>query len=886
MKRLPLFITLGVIIFLIGGYFLYDRYLAQKSVNPWSLVPQTTIFVYEPNDCAECVQQLKQTSLWTILRQAAFYQKQTDSLRLLFDFLETQNKGQLMSAHLTRKDDFDFIFYVPLTAANKNTLLTAWAKMPSTQREFNSIAIHELKGNKFSWTLIDNIWVGSFTPFLLEDVIRTHTQGSSFKDEIASVYQLPHIKKDAGNLYIHIKNLGAWFSTFSPETPDIIKRLGQASLLDVKADKNNFVLNGFSIDSARQGYLLSLFNDQIPVSFNLKNKISNRAILFSNYGISEGTKLGQALAAYQLQYNKKLADSLALIRKTIGVEPGELYANLGHEVGVCYLEGKNQTLTRILLIDTKDTKPWKKAFHTLAEKTSMDTIFFERFSEYEIREIPVHNFPEKMLWPFVTGFPTSYYTTVDNLMIISEDLEELKKFLDDIDKEETWGKSIAQNKFLETTLLESNISLYINTPYLWNILADNMHPKWQTFLKDYKRELSALGMGAIQMSHLNNSYYTNITFQLGEMSGTTRTQETKASTTDSKLITTFPKGIYKFAVVRNHSTKQDDVLVQDSTYAVSLIEANGKTVWKVQLDQFIQGDINQIDYYNNGKLQLFFATPGTLHVIDRLGNYVQPYPLKIKEQHIKFVSVIDYDHSKKYRFLIASTTGKLWMYDKEGNNLDGWKPNNTEGNIFTAPQHHRIRGKDYVVAIREDGVACAFNRRGEKIKNFPLNLQARPVGNYFLENGSSIATSNFVIISRDGERIKFNMEGAIQSRETLIKATPDAYFSLAAEADLKSYVVVRQEKQALTLISDALQDLASSDFIGKNPASIQVYEFGGGKRFITITDRSQDLSFVYDMQGNLLNSLPLEGNRIILRSAGNKVIYYTTQGNTLIIAPL
>lgn len=886
MKRLPLLITLGVIIFLIGGYFLYDRYLAQKSVSPWSLVPQTTIFVYEPNDCAECIQQLKQTSLWTILRQAAFYQKQTDSLRLLFDFLETQNKGQLMSAHLTRKDDFDFVFYVPLTAANKNTLLTAWGKMPSTQREFNGIAIHELKGNKFSWTLIDNIWVGSFTPFLLEDVIRTHTQGSSFRDEIASVYQLPHIKKDAGNLYIHIKNLGAWFSTFSPETPDIIKRLGQASLLDVKADKNNFVLNGFSIDSARQGYLLSLFNDQIPVSFNLKNKVSNRAILFSNYGISEGAKLGQGLAAYQQQYNKKLADSLALIRKAIGIEPGELYASLGHEVGVCYLEGKNQTLTRILLIDTKDTKPWKKAFHTLAEKTSMDTIFFERFSEYEIREIPVHNFPEKMFWPFVTGFPTSYYTTVDNLMIISEDLEELKKFLDDIDKEETWGKSIAQNKFMETTLLESNISLYINTPYLWNILADNMHPKWQTFLKEYKRELSALGMGAIQMSHLNNSYYTNITFQLGEMNGATRTHETKALTTDSKLITTFTKGIYKFAVVRNHSTKQDDVLVQDSTYAVSLIEGNGKTVWKVQLDQFIQGDINQIDYYNNGKLQLFFATPGTLHVIDRLGNYVQPYPLKIKEQHIKFVSVIDYDHSKKYRFLISSTTGKLWMYDKEGNNLDGWKPNNTEGNLFTAPQHHRVRGKDYVVAIREDGVACAFNRRGEKIKNFPLNLQARPVGDYFLENGSSIATSNFVVISRDGERIKFNMEGTVQSRETLIKATPDAYFSLAAEADLKSYVVVRQEKQSLTLISDALQDLASSDFIGKNPASIQVFEFGGGKRFITITDRSQDLSFVYDMQGNLLNPLPLEGNHIILRSSGNKVIYYTAQGNTLTIAPL
>ena len=46
-----------------------------------------------------------------------------------------------------------------------------------------------------------------------------------------------------------------------------------------------------------------------------------------------------------------------------------------------------------------------------------------------------------------------------NTIFIGEDLDELKRYLDDIDKEDTWGKSVAQNQYLESTLLESNVSL-------------------------------------------------------------------------------------------------------------------------------------------------------------------------------------------------------------------------------------------------------------------------------------------------------------------------------------------------------------------------------------------------------------------------------------------
>src|SRR5690606_32812515 len=113
----------------------------------------------------------------------------------------------------------------------------------------------------------------------------------------------------------------------------------------------------------------------------------------------------------------------------------------------------------------------------------------------------------------------------------------------------------------------------------------------------------------------------------------------------------------------------------------------------------------------NGKLQYFFATQGKLHLIDRLGNYVKPYPLVIPENEINFVSVIDYDRTRNYRFMITSVKGNLWMYDKEGNNLEGWQPKTIDGKVLTAPLHHRISGRDYIFAIRSDGFVYLMNRR-------------------------------------------------------------------------------------------------------------------------------------------------------------------------------
>ncbi|MEJ7643462.1 MAG: hypothetical protein WKF87_02635 [Chryseolinea sp.] len=898
MKKQPLIITIAILALLVGGYFVYTKIINKPFIAGWDVIPSEAIFVYEGSACETCLEELRKSPVISLVNRAVFPPVEKDSLKKVSDLiLNNFRRGSLVSLHVTKKDDFDFIFYLPYTLQLQqqfNNFIDDLKKENGAQpvrmsdREYNGVRIFEasMKGKTFSWIYLDKVWVGSFTPVLIEDVVRTYNdEAKKFRDEIVEVKSLTTMKRDGGNIYLNLRKAAQWLGLFSQDDPALlIHQFGQSALLDVKiTDNSNFVLNGFSLDSAENpNFILSSFRGQNPVSFRLKHLVSNRALMFASYGISDGKSFSRDLKSFN-QKNKALQDTLKKISSAYNVNIENLTGSLGGELGLCWMESKGTKLSKVLIINSSNTAEWMSTFNSISEKVSIDTVFFEKFSDYEIRELPLYRFPEKILWPLVTGFNTSYYTQSGNSIIVCDNLEELKRFLEDIDREETWGKSVAQNKFLESTLLESNISLYINTPRIWGVLESSLHPRWKKFIADNRPIIKSIGMGALQFSHLNDSYYTNISWSY--KSGPAANEP--PSRASDKIITNLNERLSKIYVVKSHISKSEEVLVQDSTQSIRLLSSDGKVLWQLPLEGSIVGDVEQIDYFSNGKLQYFFATAGALHVVDRLGNYVPPFPAKIQETEIEFVSIVDYDHSKKYRFMVAGKSGKLWMHDKQGVNLDGWKPKSIGESLFAAPRHYRIRGKDYIVAIRKDGNAYVMNRRGETLKGFPINLNARPEGDYFLESGNSLKSTYFVVVSREGFRIKFNLDGKIQSRESLVKNTADARFSLISERDDKSYLILRQETRQLVVFDDDYKQLVSSDFVGSNPVEIQYLDFGGGKIFIAITDKIQELSFVYGGEGRLLTQLPVESNAIAVRPLDiDRVRIFSIHGKSLTIQNL
>jgi hypothetical protein len=870
-----------------GGYYFYEKIFLKEPVRPWDLVPSETIFVYEKDICHSCIEEMQKSAFWQVIERASFYAKPVDSLRSKLNTLIGTGKGLLVSAHITRKDDFDFVYYLQ----GASNMLDPMSKFPNlkgyrySERALNEVRIHELSQGKhtFSWIVIDDVWVGSFTPFLIEDVIRTHNGKRNFNAANPEVRQLPRISGDAGNVYIQFKNFSDWFTVFLPGIDNSFS-LGKSSLLDIKSSENTLTLNGFTLDStAYSDYLLSVFRNQSPVSFSLKNYVPNRTIMFTSFGINDGLAFSKALGNFVSAHKPQRRDSLTELSKGLSFEWQDLYSDVSDEVGVCLVEGmESQKLSKILMIETKSPDRWIKHLNDLSEKLSEDTVFYEKFSNYTIREIPSRKFPEKLLWPLVQGFEHTFYAAYGNIVFMGDNLEELKHFLEDIEQEDIWGKSVSKNQFLETTLLESNVSVFINTPKIWNVLLPKLNPRWRQFVKDNQSLLQSVQMSAFQFSHLNNTYYTNIT--VNQRKGK---PEVAFASTARRNVVYFSQPIHKLHAVKSHVSQANEILIQDSLNDISLISMEGRVLWKIPVGDQITSDIQQIDFYSNGKLQYIFATNDGIHIIDRLGNYLPQYPLHLPGKNIRQLSVIDYDRSKKYRFLISEDGGKLWMYDKSGNNLEGWTPRDVGGVLMSPPMHHRIRGRDFIIAIRKDGIAHFYNRRGEMVKGFPLDLQGTPLGDYFVEMGPDIARTNFVVVTRDGYRVRFNPEGKIQHRETLVRTSVGSQFGLISEKANKSYLILQHDARQIAISDAAGKKILTNDYINVKDWNIKYYLYGGGKSFITLTDKTQELSYVFDGNGALLTNPPLESTAIELRMANSDQSYvFFIHDKSLTIQPL
>jgi hypothetical protein len=867
LRRLPLIITAIVIVATGAGYFLYEHLASRQVKDSWSLIPQDALAVYEfDQECKTCRKDLSESAVWRLIKNASSVARPPDSIsRKLYSALGKINDFKV-SVHQVKKDEFDLIYFVGASGAGEFDKLLSSDNYKLSERSFTSVIIHEIRSraNSFSWAVVDGVWIGSFTPFLVEDVVRTSQNGrSAIYESIHSTNVLPAITGDGGNLYVQLNKLNELVSIFYPSKFPVNLSIGKSSLLDVKVDGETVILNGFSLDTATHSdYLLSLFKNQDATAFELKQFISNKAVAVTTFGISDGKRFYADLQ--RLDARPREPDSLKNIFEAARIDALKLYGSIGDEFAIQFVQSvKKGNLSKVLIVESTDVKYWKSALKSICEKNADDSVVTELYGENAITQLPVFRLPEKLFYPLVTGFDRSYYSVIGNRIVIGDNLQDLKHVLNDIAADDTWGKSLRHNKFFESTLLESSVSTYFNVAKVFNYVVDGMHPKWKNFFNQEKGLIKSFEMGCFQFSHLNNSYYTNAVFR-------TKAGSDVEDKNDSRIAVNFETPIRSLHVVKSHINRTDEVLIQDSLNQLSLISSDGSVLWKVPVGGPIVGEVTQVDFFNNGKLQYFFATHSALHVIDRLGNYVSEYPLKFAGGNLIFASVVDYDNSKNYRFIATDSTGALWMYDKDGNNLDGWRPKYLQGNVTIHPRHFRIKGKDYIVTVVNDEQLVVLNRRGEMLRNFPLKLGTRIQGDYGFEAGSDLHDSYLTFISRDGFKLNYNLEGKLVAKEPLIKNTISTSFELIADKTLRTYLILQQDSKICKLLSEDGKEVISNESIGNSPTSVSIVYTSDEQNYISITDLNQSLTYIYDFAGNLITDPPIETTEIVVKPTENK----------------
>ncbi len=210
----------------------------------------------------------------------------------------------------------------------------------------------------------------------------------------------------------------------------------------------------------------------------------------------------------------------------------------------------------------------------------------------------------------------------------------------------------------------------------------------------------------------------------------------------------------------NHNTGATEIFVQDQKNNIYLISASGKVLWKAAIREKISGDAFMIDYYKNGKYQILFSGRDYLHLIDRNGNYVDKFPVKMRSPATNTLSVFDYENNKDYRLFIAGDDRKIYAYDRSGSTVRGWNLFNARGKVTEPVKFFRVKGKDYLFTADDQSVYL-LDRTG----NIRVNLQ-EPVKK---APGSSVRFAGnedqaLIFTAPDGTLIRLYFDGTVKKQ--------------------------------------------------------------------------------------------------------------------------
>ena len=187
------------------------------------------------------------------------------------------------------------------------------------------------------------------------------------------------------------------------------------------------------------------------------------------------------------------------------------------------------------------------------------------------------------------------------------------------------------------------------------------------------------------------------------------------------------------------------------------------------------------------------------------------------------------------------------MIDKNSNLVKGFKFSRTNNKIINHVKHFRIQGKDYIIVQETNGKLNILNRRGmERITlNKKINLS---------ENELFVYQNSFVTIDDKGNLIEIDTDGKVTINKNLNRE------SILVS---KSNTIVTMFENIIN-INNTRKKLPLSSYT--KPQILEI----NSKIYISTTDKDNNLVYLFDNNGNIVEGFPIFGNTAIDMVYNNK----------------
>ena len=290
-------------------------------------------------------------------------------------------------------------------------------------------------------------------------------------------------------------------------------------------------------------------------------------------------------------------------------------------------------------------------------------------------------------------------------------------------------------------------------------------------------------------------------------------------------------------LVKNHYTGEHEIAIQDSHNQLYLINASGKILWKKQLSERIVGNILQIDLLKNNKLQMVFVTAHSLMVIDRNGNMVNGFPKSLSKEAINGLTVCDYEKNRDYRFFIPNSDGTISLLKADGTSPQDWQFAGSKG-IQNQVQYFNQKNKDFLVTF--DSEQCYFlNRKGQERILSNNSIKKAPNGDFYEDVLGS--KNRFICTSPQGD-IQYIYNNEV--KQTSVKNYSDNHLFTLFIGNYGNYYIFFDQQGLDVYDRDLNIYMRDTDIKGgKNPALLM------HKSIMAAYEKEQQCWIIYNLVG-------------------------------------
>ena len=700
---------------------------------------------------------------------------------------------------------------------------------------------------------------------LVEESIRTiHNETSLTSDS-----GLQEVRKTAGryvhaNLYINYEKLPDLLYPFVKEsswgTLGSLSSISSWGELDLDVNQSSVTLNGMTQANPDLPLFLNAFRGQSPVKMELHEMLPSGITSFLHLGVGDREKFKEDILSYWsgLGESQEINTETQRITQLYGFDPLEdLSRILDDELAWFAIEGvTNHPGEELLIIETRSRSEtvdvvmrWVRQY---LQVHAFDMHSMKRVYQLDNQtSFNIYRLPDQ----FYKGTPAEplfnkYFTVYENYLIFGPSTDVISRVIYQNVLHKTFVSDPVYKEISGYFSNRSSVTLFFR-PYAF------MDYKKEILMEGISDQLGKLELFlrripgvVVQYSTEDDLFYQSISSKY-----TPQIREKALTVWESLMDTAIA---IKPALVVNHNTSEKEIFVQDLANNVYLINSAGRILWKQPVDGPILGDVYQVDFYRNGKLQYLFNTAKKIHLIDRNGNYVERYPISLRSDATNPLSVFDYDKNRDYRLCVATEDRKIYLYDIEGNMITGWKFGKTESMVTGPIQHFRVGDSDYIIAVDQNRIYI-LNRRGRERIRLKDRVVLSPQNPLVLDMNIREDKPRWISTDTSGTVVAIYQDGSVSSLLTRHMSAGHFFRMQDMDSDgIPEFIFTDGDE--LEVVHQDGKKMFNFRVKGRISDIPDIYKFSASDVKIGITDRSRNRIYLINSDGSLYEGFPLEGS--------------------------